>query len=94
MVYDPRLSVQERAALEELGCVNIQHNEVTKCSPSCTDVFIYIYHIIVMPEAGAQRHALLHAPLWKSHVQQSAMGQLVTREPFKGGYNWKQFSEL
>ena len=42
MVYDPRLSVQERASLEELGCVNIQHNEVTKCSQSCAVFYTFI----------------------------------------------------
>jgi hypothetical protein len=31
MVYDPLLSPQEKAALEELGCVNIHHNEVIRC---------------------------------------------------------------
>ena len=29
MVYDPVLTQQERAALEQLGCENISSNEVT-----------------------------------------------------------------
>lgn len=36
-------------------------------------------------------HCLLHATLWYSSIQQSAVEQLVRRCPFQGAHHWEQF---
>jgi hypothetical protein len=54
MVYDPLLSPQEKAALEELGCVNIHHNELCRRQVhTCT--------LFYMPHCG---RAMYNNLLW------------------------------
>lgn len=95
-LYDPVLVEEEREAVQQCGCTLFTTNDVciyinkfdlhealltTPYNVIHTDVQVYCQ----------ATNPLLHASLWPSHVQQSALGKLGPQDTVTHCYHWELF---